>query len=108
MFNIFRNVKNSGKHTFGSKLEDVLRIKEKSERNVNKLSKEYPEFAVKAAESTIKDLEKQLSRLEKSDSDAISIADEIFKILVDNNHTQLQKIKDEFDKYQDIYDIFNS
>lgn len=108
MFKSLKNKRNSGKHTFGSKLEDILKIKEKSEKYMNKLSKEYPELAVKSAENTIKELQKQLSRFEKGDEDAIDISDEIFKILIDNNYTQLQKIRDEFDKYQDLYDIFNS
>lgn len=108
MFKMKGSRRNSGRHTFGSKLEDIMKLKEKSEKGIKKLSKEYPEFAISAAKSTIKELEKQLLRIEKGDNDAIDIADEIFKILVDNNHTQLQKVRDEFDKYQDLYDIFNS
>lgn len=94
----------------GKQLEEIVRLKQKAETQTEKLGKEYVLTATKLAKNTITQLDKVLQTLDDKNTqlDSISIADSIYKILVDQDYKQLEKVKDNYDVWSDLNDKFNS
>lgn len=94
----------------GKQLEEIVKLKQKAETQTDKLGKEYVLTATKIARTIVTQLTKQLQLLDDKDTKetSIEIADGIFKLLVESDYKQLEKIKDNYDVWSDLNDKFNS
>lgn len=94
----------------GKQLEEIVKLKQKAETQTDKLGKEYVLTATKTARTIVTQLTKQLQLLDDKDTKetSIEIADSIFKLLVESDYKQLEKIKDNYDVWSDLNDKFNS
>ena len=94
----------------GEAVEEIMKFKEKAQREYNKTQEEECNLAIKAAESTIKNLQRCLDLLQnkKLNDEVITVCDQIFNCLVENEHKQLDKVKSDYDYWSDINDKFNN
>lgn len=93
----------------GKQLEEIVKLKQKAETQTEKLGKEYVLLVTKTAKNTITQLEKQLELLDNKETkfNSIEIADNIFKLLVEQDYKQLDKVKDSYDVWSDLNEKFN-
>ena len=94
----------------GKQLEEIVKLKQKAETQTDKFGKEYVLTVTKTARTIVTQLTKQLQLLDDKDTKetSIEIADSIFKLLVESDYKQLEKIKDNYDVWSDLNDKFNS
>lgn len=96
--------------SLGDSVEEIMRFKEKTGREYKKTQEEYCNLCIRAAQSTIKELQKDIEMLNNKslDEGVIAVCDKIFATLVEAPHKQLEKVKDDFDYWSDMNDKFNS
>lgn len=94
----------------GKQLEEIVKLKQKAETQTEKLRKEYVLTATRTAKDVVVLLTRELEHLEskKSKLDSITVADNIYKILMSDDYRQLEKVKDNYDVWSDLNDKFNS
>lgn len=94
----------------GDAVEELMKFKTKAEKEFKKTQEDYCNLSIKAAQSTVKELQKCLDLLQdsKTNENIITVCDQIFNCLVEKEHNQLDKIKNDYDYWSDINDKFNS
>lgn len=105
------NSKREGKRTkvnVGQQLEELLRTKEQAQIWAQKLSKQYPELALKLAQQMVKNLTKQIDKVQSGEYDSIQFADEVFTLLVESDYKNLINIKADFEEWESLNDKFMS
>ena len=92
----------------GKQLNEIMNIKLKMERELPKSQSNYVDTAVQAAKGIILKVNNEIKKLENKQQDEITFADNIFSILVEDDHKKLQKTKYVFDRWSNLNDMFNN
>lgn len=92
----------------GQQLEELLKTKQQAQLWTEKLSKQYPELAMKLAQQTIRNLTKQIDKVQSSDYDPIDFANEVFTILVESDYKNFINIKADYEEWESLNEKFMS